>query len=78
MPFFVVGRLVSDARELFQLAVPQAPVRPQGWGRCRTDDRAVPAAIVHGCAIERTLSRLGDCRRPHRLTPTWAPRSFAP
>jgi transposase len=43
----MVERLVPDALwELFQRVVPAAPVRPQGGGRRRYEDRQVPAAIV--------------------------------
>jgi len=33
-------------RELFRDVVPEAPQRPQGGGRRRCNDRAVPAAVV--------------------------------
>jgi hypothetical protein len=43
----MVGRLVPDGLwELFQRAVPAAPVRPQGGGRRRYGDREVLAAIL--------------------------------
>ncbi|MBB4984238.1 hypothetical protein GGE06_005184 [Streptomyces sp. SFB5A] len=42
----MIERLVPDELwEVFQRVVPPAPERPQGGGRCRYEDRAVPAAI---------------------------------
>lgn len=43
----IVERLVPDGLwEIFQDVAPEAPVRAQGGGRRRCDDRAVLAAII--------------------------------
>lgn len=42
-----VDRLVPDKLwELFQRVLPPSPIRPQGGGRRRADDRLILAAIV--------------------------------
>jgi transposase len=64
----IVERLVPDELwELFQRAVPVAPVRPQGGGRRRYGDREVLAAILFvatsGCTWRQA---------PEAFGPSWS------
>ncbi|MBK3585772.1 transposase [Streptomyces sp. MBT57] len=60
----MVRQLVSDRLwELFLRVMPEAPVRPQGGGRRRADDRGVLAAILFvatsGCTWRQLPSMFG-------------------
>lgn len=60
-----VERLVPDGLwELFRRVVPPAPVRPQGGGRRRYQDREVLAAIMPTCMTARPWSPSSAVSRP--------------
>ncbi|WP_408059250.1 IS5 family transposase [Streptomyces erythrochromogenes] len=73
----IVERLVPDSLwELFQAAMPEPPVRPQGGGRRRADDRAVLAAILFvatsGCAWRQLPPVFGaSWQTVHRRFTDW-------
>lgn len=74
----IVERLVPDGLwELFQDVVLPAPLRPQGGGRRRCDDRAVLAAIVFvattGCTWRQLPPVFGSSwQAVHRRFTDWS------
>lgn len=74
----IVERLVSDGLwEIFQDVAPEPPVRAQGGGRRRCDDRAVLAAIVYvatsGCTWRQLPPVFGaSWQTVHRRFTQWS------
>ncbi|MFF7705721.1 IS5 family transposase [Streptomyces lydicus] len=74
----MVDRLVPDRLwRLFQLVAPEPPVRPQGGGRRRADDRAVLAAILFvatsGCTWRQMPPVFGSSwQTVHRRFTYWS------
>ncbi|WP_327303309.1 transposase [Streptomyces sp. NBC_01298] len=73
----MVRQLVPDSLwELFLRVMPEAPVRPQGGGRRRADDRGVLAAILFvatsGCTCRQLPPRFGaSWQTAHRRFTHW-------
>ncbi|MET8421970.1 transposase [Streptomyces sp. NPDC005134] len=74
----IVARLVPQGLwEIFQDVVPEPPVRPQGGGRRRCDDRAVLAAIIFvatsGCTWRQLPPVFGaSWQTVHRRFTDWS------
>lgn len=74
----ITERLVPDGLwEIFQQVAPTPPVRPQGGGRRRADDRAVLSAIIYvattGCTWRQLPPVFGaSWQTVHRRFTYWS------